>query len=84
MPDPVDHVRAQRAAGARIIVWGSVSVMRALLAAGEVDELELFVAPIALGAGTPLLAPGAAPLPLRLTSSESWAGGVVRLRYAIG
>jgi dihydrofolate reductase len=84
VPDPVEHVRAQRAAGTRIIVWGSVSVMRALLAAGEVDEVELFVAPIALGAGTPLLAPGAAPLPLRLTASETWPGGVVRLRYAIG
>jgi dihydrofolate reductase len=84
VPDPVDHVRAQRSAGARIIVWGSVSVMRALLAAGEVDELELFVAPLALGAGTPLLAAGAAPLPLRLTDSETWPGGVVRLRYTIG
>jgi dihydrofolate reductase len=84
VPDPVDHVRAHRAAGARIIVWGSVSVMRALLAAGEVNEMELFVAPIALGAGTPLLAAGAAPLPLRLTDSETWPGGVVRLRYAVG
>ncbi|MFC4063492.1 dihydrofolate reductase family protein [Actinoplanes subglobosus] len=84
VPDPVDHVRAQRADGVRTIVWGSVSVMRALLAAGQVDELELFVAPIALGAGTPLMAPGAAPLPLRLTASDTWPGGVIRLRYAVG
>ena len=31
--------------------------MRSLLRAGVLDELELFVAPIALGSGTPLLAP---------------------------
>ncbi|WP_433788559.1 dihydrofolate reductase family protein [Actinoplanes sp. CA-252034] len=84
VPDPVDHVRAQRETGARLIVWGSVSVMRALLAAGEVDELELLVAPIALGAGIPLLAAGAAPLPLSLTGSEVWPGGVIRLRYTVG
>jgi dihydrofolate reductase len=84
VPDPVDHVRSRRDAGSRIILWGSVSVMRALLAAGEVDELELLVAPIALGAGTPLLAPGAAPLPLSLTDSQIWPGGVVRLRYSVG
>jgi dihydrofolate reductase len=57
--------------------------MRTLLAAGEVDELELFVAPIALGSGTPLLAAGGAPLALQLKESETWPGGVLRLRYTI-
>ncbi|MDI6105687.1 dihydrofolate reductase family protein [Actinoplanes sp. NEAU-A12] len=84
VPDAVDHVRAGREARTRTMVWGSVSVMRALLAAGEVDDLELFVAPAALGSGTPLLAAGAAPLSLRLADSETWPGGVVRLRYAVG
>lgn len=51
VPDAVKHVREQRAGDT--IVWGSVRLMRSLLAAGEVGELELFVAPIALGAGTP-------------------------------
>lgn len=82
--DAVEHVRAGREARTRVVVWGSVSVMRALLAAGEVAELELLVAPTALGSGTPLLAAGAAPLSLRLTASETWPGGVVRLRYAVG
>ncbi|WP_229070066.1 dihydrofolate reductase family protein [Actinoplanes sp. DH11] len=83
VPDAVAHVRSQRGSDRRTIVWGSVSVMRALLAAGEVDELELFVAPIALGAGTPLLAPGERPVPLRLRESETWPAGVTRSRYVV-
>jgi dihydrofolate reductase len=82
-PDAVAHIRAQRPTSTRTILWGSVSVMRTLLAAGEVDELELFVAPIALGSGTPLLAAGGAPLALHLKESEPWPGGVLRLRYAL-
>ncbi|MEU4620260.1 dihydrofolate reductase family protein [Actinoplanes sp. NPDC023801] len=82
-PDAVAHLRAKRPTDTRTILWGSVSVMRTLMAAGEVDELELFVAPIALGSGTPLLAAGGAPLALRLKESETWPGGVLRLRYTV-
>jgi dihydrofolate reductase len=82
-PDAVAHIRAQRPTDNRTILWGSVSVMRTLLAAGEIDELELFVAPIALGSGTPLLAAGGAPLSLRLRDFETWPGGVLRLRYTV-
>jgi hypothetical protein len=35
-------------------------------------------------AGAPLLAPGAAPLPLHLTGSDIGPCGVGRLRYAVG
>ncbi|GAA0466290.1 deaminase reductase [Actinoplanes capillaceus] len=79
--DAVEHVRSRREQRYRTIVWGSASVMRALFAAGEVDQLELFVAPIALGDGTPLLERGGPPLPLRLRETETWPAGVVRIRY---
>lgn len=80
VPDAVAHVRAQ---AGDIIVWGSVSVTRSLFAAGEVDELELFVAPILLGSGTPLLAPGDHSVSLRLRESETWPADVIRTRYAV-
>ncbi len=85
VPDAVAHVRSGRAAGAggTTIVWGSVSVVRALLGAGLVDEVELFVAPLLLGAGTPLLDPAGPPVRLALQESETWPGGTLRLRYAV-
>jgi dihydrofolate reductase len=77
VPDAVAHVRELQGTA---IVWGSVALMGALLAAGQVDEVELLVAPIALGAGTPLPA-----LPkLRLLETETWPASVIRTRYAVG
>ena len=83
--DAAGHVRSRRATGAggTTIVWGSVTVVRALLAAELVDELELFVAPVLLGTGTPLIDPAAPPARLTLLDSETWPGGVLRTRYAV-
>lgn len=83
--DAVAHVRSRRAAGGSgtTIVWGSVTVMRALFRAGEVDDLELFVAPVLLGTGTPLLPPDGPPVRLTLRDGETWPGGVLRARYAV-
>lgn len=80
-PDAAEHVRAL--GGSAAILWGSIELMGSLMAAGLVDELELFVAPVVLGEGIPLLAPGAPPLALALRESEQWSGGVMRLRYAV-
>jgi dihydrofolate reductase len=60
---------------------GSVSVVRALLAAGLIDELHLLVHPIAVGAGLKLFADGVAPLPLKLRSAETFTTGVLNLVY---
>lgn len=83
-PDGVGWAAEHRAGpGGIAIVWGSVALIRALLDADELDELELFVAPALLGDGVPLYGAGRT-VPLRLTESEQWPGGVVRLRYARG
>ncbi len=83
--DAVAHLRSRRAAGGdgTTIVWGSLTVVRALLSAGLVDEIELFVAPLLLGAGTPLLDPAGPPVRLVLRESETWPGGTMRLRYGV-
>ncbi|MEA2704750.1 MAG: hypothetical protein QOD63_2695 [Actinomycetota bacterium] len=59
---------------------GSISVVRQLLAAGLVDELNLFVHPIAVRTGMRLFDEGEA-LPLKLLSSETFETGVLNLVY---
>jgi dihydrofolate reductase len=65
-----------------VAVSGSVSVVRQLLAAGLLDELNLLVHPIAVRKGMRLFDEGDAPLPLRLVSSETFETGVLNLVYA--
>jgi dihydrofolate reductase len=81
--DLVDAVRAlkQDPASGHIALSGSVSVARQLLAAGLVDELHLFVHPIAVGKGTRLFDGGLPTLALKLLSSKTFATGVVHLVY---
>jgi dihydrofolate reductase len=65
--------------GGDIYVSGSGTLVRALLADGLVDELHLFVFPLALGSGKRLLEGTAAKL--TLASSEAYESGVVHLGY---
>ncbi len=60
---------------------GSVSIVRQLLAAGLLDELHLFVHPIAIRAGTRLFDEGENPIPMTLLSSETFRTGVLNLVY---
>jgi dihydrofolate reductase len=65
-----------------IYVSGSVSLVRGMLADGLVDELHLFVYPVALGGGLRLFADSPAALKLSLTASDTYSNGVVHLAYA--
>lgn len=64
-----------------IFVSGSGTLVRALLADGLVDDLHLFVYPVAVGAGQRLFADGADSTKLRLKEHEVYANGVVHLGY---
>ncbi|MGN2640971.1 dihydrofolate reductase family protein [Nocardia takedensis] len=66
-----------------IAMSGSPSIVRQLLAAGVLDELHLFVHPIAVGKGERLFGEGDT-VPLRLLSSQTFATGVVYLVYGPG
>lgn len=66
----------------KILVPGSVSVVRQLLAAGVLDELRLLVHPVAARHGVRLFDEGEPIYPLRLLRSEIFPTGVVRLIYA--
>lgn len=78
----VEYVQRKRRAGSgRLLVWGSLSLMHELIRVGELDELDLFVAPVILGAGTPLSPPGF-DLQLKQRSVQDWRGAV-HLTYSV-
>ena len=64
-----------------LYVSGSATLVRAMLADGLVDELHLFVFPVALGAGLRLFEQGGAQTKLKLAGDESYESGVVHLTY---
>jgi dihydrofolate reductase len=67
---------------AGIVVPGSISLVRQLLAAGLVDRLHLMVHPIAAQSGFRLFEDGKPPIPLELVSSQPFQTGVLNLVYA--
>lgn len=66
---------------AGILIPGSISVVRQLLAAGLVDQLHLMMHPIAARTGFRLFDEGEPPIPLKLISSEPFKTGVLNLVY---
>jgi dihydrofolate reductase len=68
--------------GGDIGVHGSISVARALLAAGLVDELRLVVAPATAGRGRRLL-DGLPPLRLETVAAATSPGGHLLLHYRV-
>ncbi|GAB4098074.1 dihydrofolate reductase family protein [Sinomonas halotolerans] len=64
-----------------IYISGSGQLVRALLADGLIDELHLFVYPIAIGKGARLWGEGADSTKLSLLASEAYSNGVVHLAY---
>ncbi|MGW5381888.1 dihydrofolate reductase family protein [Nocardia sp. NPDC003963] len=64
-----------------IYISGSGTLVRALLADGLVDDLHLFVYPVALGKGEKLFAEGSGTTTLTLKAHDVYANGVVHLDY---
>jgi dihydrofolate reductase len=64
-----------------IYVSGSGTLVRAMLADGLVDELHLFVFPLALGSGKRLFKESGSPTKLTLAGTDAYDSGVVHLAY---
>ena len=79
--DPEAIRRLKEEVDGDLYVSGSVTLVRALLADGLVDELDLFVYPLTRGSGPRLFTEQAAPGKLSLAASESYENGVVYLAY---
>jgi dihydrofolate reductase len=64
-----------------LYVSGSITLVRAMLADGLVDELHLFVYPLTRGSGPRLFPEDAPARKLSLAANESYENGVVYLAY---
>jgi dihydrofolate reductase len=77
-PDRIRHLKDEVG---DLYVSGSITLVRAMLADGLIDELHLFVYPLTLGAGPRLFTEGAEPTKLSLGACESYDNGVVYLNH---
>ena len=73
----------RRTDGGDIWLYGGGELFATLLAAGQVDAVEVTIIPILLGTGVPLL-PATTRVPLRLVESRVFPSGQVSLHYAHG
>lgn len=81
--DPVAFVRALKdRPGGDIGVHASISVARALLAAGVVDELRLAIAPVVVGSGRKLL-DGLPPMRLEVIRGRTTPSGYLLVDYRV-
>jgi dihydrofolate reductase len=76
-----DVARLRDQPGGDIYVYGSLSVVRALLAAGLVDELVLMIQPITLGGGKTLFPTDGEARAFELISATTTGTGVQICRY---
>jgi dihydrofolate reductase len=81
-PYDAERIRALKGEVAGdIYISGSGTLVRALIADGLLDELHLFVFPVARGAGERLLASGGQPTRFSLAATDVYANGAVHLAY---
>jgi dihydrofolate reductase len=77
-----EEIQALKSApGADIVVTGSMTLVRDLIAAGLVDEYRLFVYPVVLGRGRRLFAEATNVPRLQLVETQPFRSGIVLLRY---
>jgi dihydrofolate reductase len=83
--DPVSLVDALRheAGDGEIWLFGGGQLFATLLAAGQVDTVEITVVPVLLGGGVSLLGHGAGRTGLTLTWSHVYPSGMVALHYDV-
>jgi dihydrofolate reductase len=64
-----------------LVIWGSASLVRTLLAAGLVDELNLMIEPIVLGGGKRIFPDDSIVRPLQLVECVTTGTGVQVCTY---
>jgi dihydrofolate reductase len=82
--DPVGFIRKLvEGPGRPLWACGGAQLITALWNEGLIDEIALFVQPIVLGEGIPLLLPRHARRRLQLRAARPLAGDLVELRYTV-
>jgi len=67
--------------GGEISITGSGTLVRSLLEAGLVDELQLLIHPVIIGRGKHLFEDGAEPKGMELAASQTFQTGALSLTY---
>ena len=73
----------EEASGGDIWLFGGAALFGSLLAAGQVDRVEVTVIPILLGGGISMLPAGSVRALLALQHIEQYSSGQVSLHYAV-
>jgi dihydrofolate reductase len=83
--DAAATVAALRAEAGEGEIWlfGGGRLFAALLAAGQVDAVEVTVVPVILGSGVPLAGPGTPLARLRLQRTQQYPSGMISLVYEV-
>ncbi len=79
--DPVTEVRRLKAEEGGPLAIGGAVLAAPLVAAGLVDEYQLFVNPVVLGGGTPFFPPLERRIALELAETRAFGSRVTYLRY---
>ena len=79
--DPATLRRFKDGVDGGIYVSGSATLVRAMLADGLVDELHLYVYPLAVGTGIRLFPDGGPRTVMSLAGAEGFGNGVAHLTY---
>jgi dihydrofolate reductase len=74
--------KLRQSSGKDMVIWGSLSLARSLMSAGQVDQYQLIICPVVLGNGRPLFPEKNGYSGLRLLSARSFDRGTVLLAYA--
>jgi len=75
--------RLRAAPGKHLWMMGGGKLIASFLDAGEIDEFDIHVIPVLIGAGIPLVSPRHRDIPLQLLASKKYPDGVVRLHYEV-
>jgi dihydrofolate reductase len=78
VPDEVLALKAQLGGD---LVLGGANLAAEFARHDLIDEYRLYIHPLVIGRGTPMLRPSDAKLPLRLIETHTFGNGVVMLRY---
>ena len=83
--DPIaDIAKLRRQEGGDLLIWGSVSLVKTLLAQELVDELSLMIEPILLGGGKRIFPEDGTARPMQLVKHTTASTGVQICTYRPG
>ena len=74
--------KLKRESGKDMVIWGSISLAQSLIKEELIDEYELVICPVILGAGRPLFGDRVAGSNLQLLNTETFDRGAALLAYS--